>query len=198
MIVLIVGDFGVGKNTVEDMLYEKSIQLESDVEFAKIRSYTTRTPRYEGEDTHIFCSKEEFLSFNDLIAQTKIDNNYYGARSSQFSEDKINLYCVDSKGVKDITELGLDDVFVVEVIRPVWLRNASKDRLNRERHFDEYKYKADYRVLNDGSIEKLDSIVLDLYTYLLKSFSNQWKSVYMTVFLKNNSIERRLTKSLNY
>ena len=52
MIVLITGDFGVGKDTFADMLNE-----DFGEESVKIQSYTTREKRYNTEDTHIFVDK---------------------------------------------------------------------------------------------------------------------------------------------
>ena len=164
MIVLIVGDFAVGKDTVADYFVE--LMDKNDFCVEKIKSYTTREPRFTGEDTHIFCSKEEFLSFKDLVAETKIDEQYYGTRASQFNENKINFYCVDDKGVKDIESSGIDDTFIVEVVRPKWLINASDERLNRKRHYGKYKYNADYRIINDGDLDKLKKSVFECFTFM--------------------------------
>ena len=168
MIVLIVGDFGVRKDTVADFLTKESLRHHDCVKFQKIKSYTTRLPRYENEDTHIFCTKETFKSFNDLIAQTKIDDNYYGARASQFDKNKANLYCVDDQGVRDVLESDIDRIIIVEVVRPKWLINLPKKRLNRKRHSDPYKYNFDYRIMNDGDLAKLEASVLECFNFILK------------------------------
>ena len=167
MICLIVGDFGVGKDTVANLLKKISLERNDCVKTNKILSYTTRPPRYKGEDTHLFCTERQFLTFNDLIAQTVIDDHYYGARSSQFDKNKLNLYCVDSKGVHDVIKSEIDDVFVIEVIRPKWLINLPDDRINRRR-YSSYTYKADYRIMNDGDMEKLKASVAECYNFILK------------------------------
>lgn len=158
MIVLVVGDFCVGKDTFADMLIDELKDLGynelKDVGVHKILSYTTRERR-EGEvGTHEFCTREEFLGFDDLIAQTKIGDDYYGARACQFETDDINIYIVDSKGVADVLAYGLDAVYIIEVIRPKWLIKCSKARQNRERHYKS-EYYIDYRVLNDADLIKL-------------------------------------------
>lgn len=169
MIVLIVGDFGVGKDTVADLLLSQSLTYKSNFcSFQKILSYATRKPRYEGEDTHIFVSKEEFSKFDDLAACTKIDDNYYGARFSQFDTEKINIYCVDEKGVSDIIDKNIDDVFIVEVIRPKWLRNVSKERLERKRESGSFEYNPDYIILNDKDLSNLEISVSDCFNAILK------------------------------
>lgn len=168
MIVLIVGDFCVGKDTVADFLID-AWNESSDIEVVKIRSYTTRSPRYEGENTHEFCTEEEFLAFDDLVAQTKIGDHYYGARASQFNSNDINFYVVDDKGVCDILDSDLTDIYVIEVIRPKWLRNCPKERQNRERYF-ECTYDIDYRIMNDGDMFKLEQSCLDCFDALVKEY----------------------------
>lgn len=169
MIVLIVGDFGVGKDTVADMIIKESLRYNDCEKFQKILSYCTREPRYEGENTHIFVTKEEFLQYNDFIAYTVIDGKYYGARKSQFDPSKVNLYCVDGKGVNDVLHSHIhDDIFVVEVIRPKWLIDFPKERLSRNRHFDHNSYKSDYRIINDGDLVKLESSVKACFDFLMK------------------------------
>lgn len=168
MITLIVGDFCTGKDLVADLLVKESLQHNDCEKFVKIKSYTTRDPRYDGEDTHLFCTKDEFLSFNDVVAQTQIGDHFYGTRQSQFKTSKVNLYCIDDKGVADIMASDIDEVFIIEVVRPVWLRDCPQDRLNRKRHNEPYEYTADYRIINDGSMQKLEASVLDCFNYLMK------------------------------
>lgn len=168
MIVLIVGNFGVGKDTVADLLIKESLRHHDCEKFVKILSYATREPRYDGENTHTFVSEDEFLGFDDIIASTKIADHYYGTRKSQFNCKKVNLYCVDDQGVKDIIEANFDDVIVVEVIRPKWLIDIPKDRLNRQRHNEPYPYPVDYRIMNDGDMYKLEASVLECFNYIIK------------------------------
>lgn len=170
MICLIVGDFGVGKDTVADFLMDMFSEKGNSIKAQKILSYSTRNPRFDGEDTHIFCTKEEFEGFNDIIAQTKIGGNYYGARASQFDKDKINLYCVDEKGVNDIVNANIDDWVVIEVVRPKWLIDLPEDRLNRKRdeNFEGLITGIDFRIMNDGDIEKLKILTLECYNFLLR------------------------------
>lgn len=169
MIALIVGGFGVGKDTVADLLIQESLKHNDCDKFEKVLSYTTREPRYEGEDTHTFCTKEEFEKFNDLIAFTSIDSYYYGARESQFDKSKVNLYCVDDKGVIDVLSSNIDDeVIVIEVIRPIWLIDVTSERLKRHRDYSDYSYDIDYRIMNDGDMGKLKTSVSDCFDFLVR------------------------------
>lgn len=160
MILLIVGDFGVGKDTFADMLLK---HLGEDAN--KILSYTTRNPRYDGENTHFFVSEEEWKSIPNVIAETKIDGNFYGTVAEQFGTKMYDIYVVDDVGVQNVIESNIGEVFIIEVVRPKWLIDLPDNRLNRARN-DFYFYTPDYCVINDGSLEKLDSIAQDVCSWL--------------------------------
>lgn len=173
MIILISGDFGVGKDTFANMLW-RHLPIYSQI----IKSYTTRKPRYDGEDTHIFISKDQWFDYiesspDDLVAQTEIGGEYYGTFRNQFSnynnfvDSVFDIYVVDDIGVRDVKKADIDEVFVIEIIRPKWLIDEPESRLNRERT-DSYQFSADYRVINDGSLENLDAIAKDIATFLRK------------------------------
>lgn len=167
MIILIVGDFGVGKDTFADMLLE----CFSD-NAQKVQSYTTREPRFPGEDTHIFINKETWQEYQNMnpspiVAETIIDNHFYGTINNQFDAD-YNIYVVDDIGVRDVLNADIDSVFIIEIIRPKWLINASQSRLNRKRT-DKYDYSYDFRVINDGSLDKLRSYANEVFLWITKN-----------------------------
>ena len=178
MILLIVGDFCVGKDVVAEMIcdYIGYNPKYDDFTVNQIKSYTTRQPRFEGEDTHEFCTKEEFKSFDDIIAMTIIGDEYYGARACQFDLDKKNhfdVYVVDPKGVYDIVNSGIPhDIHTIEVVRPKWLRNCPEDRLNRKRDFNvtPIDYNVSYRIVNDGELWKLRNITEECIDFLCKNY----------------------------
>lgn len=161
MIILIVGDFGVGKDTVADMIlsYLEPAQ--------KILSYTTRKPRYDGEDTHIFV--DEFDNDN-VLAYTQIGEHHYWTKKSQFDKTKYNIYVVDSLGVRDVIESEFDDIFIIEVVRPKWLIDLDEKRLERPR-LSTFNYSSfvDYRIINDRSLSDLKKTVQDMIqTHIVK------------------------------
>lgn len=162
MIILVTGDFGVGKDTFADILLEKFGDSAQ-----KIQSYTTRPPRYEGEDTHIFVTEDEWHNLGHKVAQTIIDGNYYGTIDSQFQKNLFNIYVVDDIGVRDVVDAKIDDIYLIEIIRPKWLIDVPEERLNRRRtNYFDYKNMVDYRVINDSSLEKLNAIAKDISLWL--------------------------------
>ena len=165
MIVLIVGDFGVGKDTFADMLLSHFSQPAQ-----KIKSYATRQRRSWNEDTHIFVSKKDWIEYinecpSDILAQTQIDDNFYGTFKHQFDRNCFNIYVVDDIGVRDVLNANIDDVYIIEIIRPIELIDVPEERIKRNRT-DSYHYQADYRIINDGSKESLDDIAKDVALFL--------------------------------
>ena len=151
--------------------------LSSNLDIKKLISYTTRKPRYKGEDTHTFCTKEEFKDFDDIIAYTSINDEYYGARKSQFDFEHNNhfdIYVVDPKGVYDIVHSGIPAYYIhtIEVVRPKWMRECSKERMNRKSDFNitPIDYNVSYRIMNDGDCKKLRKLTEECIDYLCKNY----------------------------
>lgn len=92
IIVLLVGESGSGKTTVSKELGKK-------YGWSDISSYTTRKPRFAGEQGHIFLSDPEFdlINENDMCAFTIFDGHRYCATNAQ--ADKANIYVIDPQGV---------------------------------------------------------------------------------------------------
>lgn len=91
---LFVSPSASGKTSVADEL-EK-------IGYKQVKSYTTRLPRYKGEDNHTFITKEEFDKLENMIAYTEYDNNFYCSTKEQL--DEADIYVVDIPGVKTLIE----------------------------------------------------------------------------------------------
>jgi guanylate kinase len=90
---LIIGRSGTGKDTLARMLADRGLKI--------LKSYSTREPRYKGEDTHIFISKEDAAKITDKIATTTINNNEYFATRKQL--DECDVYIIDPNGFDELT-----------------------------------------------------------------------------------------------
>ena len=88
-IILLVGKSGVGKSTVANELTKR-------YGLRQLQSYTTRNPRYENEQGHIFVDESEFKTL-DLVAYTYFNDNHYGATQKQVEENEI--YIIDREGI---------------------------------------------------------------------------------------------------
>lgn len=88
--IILMGASGSGKTTISDMLRDK-------YGLKPLVSYTTRPPRYEGEDNHIFVTNEEFEQLEDFVAFTNYNGHRYCGTAKQVEES--DLYTLDPNGV---------------------------------------------------------------------------------------------------
>lgn len=116
MKTLIVGRTGTGKDTLQKILIER-------YGWKSVRSYSTRKPRYEGEDGHIFITKEEEAAIPqaEKVAVTFIRNgeteDEYFATKTQVEE--ADCYIIDPAGVKELVQNMPDEDFQIVYLRPV-------------------------------------------------------------------------------
>lgn len=97
IVFLVIGRSGSGKDTLVNYMCQK-------YGLKKLKSYTTRPPRQNEEDTHIFISPEDVEKYrDDIIAYTKIGEFEYFATKSQLKD--INFYIIDPKGVQDLENI---------------------------------------------------------------------------------------------
>lgn len=115
MKTLIVGRTGSGKDTLKEA-------LEKDYGWKFVKSYSTREPRYDGEDTHIFINHDEAKKFTDdqKVAQTLIKNDKdipdeYFATYDQVNE--CDAYIIDPIGVEKLIKNMPDTVFEIIYIK---------------------------------------------------------------------------------
>lgn len=91
----ILGASASGKSTLVQM-------LEKECNMKQIPSYTTRSPRFKGEEGHTFVSEKEFKALDDIVAYNYYLDNQYGVTASQIDDDTYNLYVVDQTGLNEL------------------------------------------------------------------------------------------------
>ena len=83
--------------TGKDYIVDKMCK---DFNMSKVVSKTTRKPRYEGENTHVFVTKEQALKeVPNSLADTYFDNNYY--YTDLESVNNKDFYIIDPNGIKN-------------------------------------------------------------------------------------------------
>ena len=92
---LFVGKSASGKTTIAKLLEEKH-------GCKQVESYTTRTPRYDGEVGHTFISEEEFDHLGELAAYTEYNGYRYGTTFEQL--DQCDIYVIDVPGVETLLQ----------------------------------------------------------------------------------------------
>lgn len=155
-ILLVVGESGSGKTVVAGAM-EKLYKLK------RVVSYTTRPPRFEGEESYVFLNEHVFHSMPDMCAVTQFKGHYYGVSAD--TVNRSDIYVLDPSGVdyfkKDYP--GPKTPVVVYIDTPEELRRqrmlargdseeSIQARIEHDRTvFAGAKEKADGVVLNDSS-----------------------------------------------
>lgn len=144
MIVLIVGDSGVGKSTIALKILEnlENVNL--------VKSYTTRERRDNSDDDHIFIKDENEID-GEIVASTIIDGNFYGASDKQFKLNMINLYIVDEKGVLDIKK-HFDDEIIITIKIERDSKNIKIPEKRKYRKIKKYNISYDEKIYNNNHI----------------------------------------------
>lgn len=176
-IVVLVGESGCGKTIVTKSLNKRGFNI--------IKSYTTRRPRYKGEEGHIFVDDIP-EDRTDVVSFDKYDGNYYWAYRSQYQNLGLTAYTLEPQGAYKVK----DDIHDAEIII-IYLKVDTTERLNRmlgrekdynlfnPNHEDIYKrvlnriandrdafkvVKADYIIDGHMSIEEITNTIISLIT----------------------------------
>jgi guanylate kinase len=179
ILVLLVGKSGAGKTTLENRLVK-------NFGFRGTKSYTTRPRRFEGEDSHIFISEEEFNALENKVAYTEFNGYKYCATKEQL--DNANVYVVDPDGVETLMKNYDRNFFIVflDVNKQLCEKrmkergddsNAIKTRLDSdEKIFETFKAKADVVIDASGGIDRMVGDFLVYYIMMrLESEVVEWE-----------------------
>ena len=109
-LIMILGKSASGKSSLVDRAC-KELGLKA------IPSYTTRKPRYEGEQGHTFVTDEEYGELKDIIAENTFCGNKYCVTLEQIENPEYTLYVIDCKGVECFKQMykGNRKVYTVQI-----------------------------------------------------------------------------------
>lgn len=88
---LLIGRSASGKTTIANILEEK-------YDYKSISSYTTRPPRYDGEEGHIFVDDATFDKLGELAGFVEYNGYRYGTTMQQV--DEADIYVIDPIGAE--------------------------------------------------------------------------------------------------
>lgn len=147
-IILLVGKSGTGKTTVANA-------LNANYGLSQIDSFTTRPPRFFGEEGHTFVTDEEFDKLSDVVAYTVFNGYRYCATSEQV--DKNDVYVINPSGIEFFKEHYTGD----KVVHVVCLNATEFTCRNRMLQRGDAPLKVSERILNDR--EEFVNVNADIY-----------------------------------
>ena len=110
--ICIIGASGSGKTSVANIL-DKKYGLK------QLRSYSTRKPRYDGDQEHTYISVCEFESLQNMIASTVFNDHLYGATKEQY--DSSDIYVIDPVGFYNMLQIFVENQWEYKQPFVVWL-----------------------------------------------------------------------------
>ena len=165
-----VGNSGVGKDTIVDILCKKT-------GYRKVVTCTTAPRRSDQVDGvhHYFVSKERFreiMGNGHTLAYTKIGDNEY-VTALDLLDEKMKFYIIDPKGVEELERDYQDEIDLVKIYIhvPEEIRRQrtskrgnydfDKRRLDEEAQFEKFdrEKKWDLRVENIDLDKSVDTIM---------------------------------------
>ena len=96
-LLLVLGASGSGKSTL-------CAELEKRYGLKSIPSYTTRKPRFEGEQGHTFITEDEFDKLKDILAYAETDSCRYAVTKEMLENEEYSIYVIDMTGLKYLYE----------------------------------------------------------------------------------------------
>ncbi|MEM4385412.1 MAG: hypothetical protein QXD03_02555 [Candidatus Anstonellales archaeon] len=169
ILICILGESGSGKSTIIEL-------IKNERGYNYIKSYTTRKPRHNNDDTHIFVDRdkldESIFTSKDILAFTEFDGEYYWAMKEQFRGKGVSLYIVDVKGYKDVLDNTITDGVVVVGIYLKVDKEVRVDRMVKERGLERalsrIKHDSDkFNVVPCNYVVDANRPILDVYRDVL-------------------------------
>lgn len=155
---LFVGKSSSGKTTVANFLEQKH-------GLKQVNSYTTRSPRYDGEIGHIFVNNTEFDNLGELVAYTEYNGFKYGTTAEQL--DQCSIYVIDIPGIETL----LKKYYNNRPIVVIYFDTNVHTRINRMRDRGDSDADIISRLLQDEKddwLNKLDHLIWHYYRIIGK------------------------------
>lgn len=140
-LIALIGCSASGKTTVADVLINKH-------GISSVNSYTTRKPRHENEQGHIFCTVEEYEAFRDageIVAYVFYNGNHYFSTKQQVNSSV--LYVIDPIGFINL----LRNYQTTRKIISVYIDTPVMERYDRMIYSGRDKADSELRIKKDAT-----------------------------------------------
>ena len=167
-LLCVLGASGSGKTTL-------CVELEKRYGLKSIPSYTTRQPRFEGEQGHTFITEDEFDKLKDILAYAKTDNCRYAVTKEMFEDEQYSVYVVDTSGLLYLYDHYRGDRPIISVFIDSDVYDRFNRMVNREdtRSYEE-RVKAALNRIEHDAIEFNKDDIKKYVGYTLTNYEDQF------------------------
>lgn len=124
-LLCVLGASGSGKSTL-------CAELEKRYGLKSIPSYTTRQPRFEGEQGHTFITEDDFDKLEGILAYAETDNCRYAVTKEMLENEEYSIYVIDMTGLKYLYEHYHGDRPIISVFIDCDVYDRFKHMIYRE------------------------------------------------------------------
>lgn len=170
-LLLVLGASGSGKSTL-------CAELEKRYGLKSIPSYTTRQPRFEGEQGHTFITEDEFDKLKDILAYAETDSCRYAVTKEMLEDEQYSIYVIDMTGLKYLYEHYRGDRPIISVYIDSNVYDRFNHMIKREdtRSYDD-KVRAALNRIEHDAVEFNTNDLIDNVNYIFDNLEGNFSTL---------------------
>ena len=143
-----------------------------------IPSYTTRKPRFEGEQGHTFVTEDEFDKLKDILAYAETDDYRYAVTKEMLEDEQYSIYVIDMTGLKYLYEHYHGNRPIISVFIDSDVYNRFNHMMKREdSRSHEEKIKAALARIEHDAVEFNTSDVISNANYIFDNLEGSFSTL---------------------
>ena len=170
-LLLVLGASGSGKSTL-------CTELEKRYGLKSIPSYTTRQPRFDGEQGHTFITEDEFDKLKDILAYAETDSCRYAVTKEMLEDEQYSIYVIDMTGLKYLYEHYHGDRPLISVFIDCDVHDRFNHMIKREdtRSYDD-KVRAALNRIEHDAVEFNTNELIDNVNYIFDNLEGSFSTL---------------------
>ena len=170
-LLCVLGASGSGKSTL-------CAELEKRYGLKSIPSYTTRQPRFEGEQGHTFITEDEFDKLKDILAYAETDSYRYAVTKEMLENEEYSIYVIDMTGLKYLYEHyhGYRPIISVFIDSNVYDRFNHMIKREDTRSYDD-KVRAALNRIEHDAVEFNTNDLIDNVNYIFDNIEGSFSTL---------------------
>lgn len=170
-LLCVLGASGSGKSTL-------CAELEKRFGLKSIPSYTTRKPRFEGEQGHTFITENEFDKLENILAYAETNSCRYAVTKEMLENEEYSIYVIDMTGLKYLYEHYHGDRPLISVFIDCDVYDRFNHMIKREdtRSYDD-KVRAALNRIEHDAVEFNTNDLVDNVNYIFDNLEGSFSTL---------------------